>query len=429
MSRAPRGMQLSNPALNRISNHPDNLQCVDCGARAPTWASINLGVLMCIECSGAHRNLGVHITQVRSLTLDSWEASWAKCVAAIGNRCSNLYYEANLPANVKKPQPNASSDELMTYIRNKYEFKRYTAKDRTAPAELYVQGKDPWEGTTQAPIAQQPSVKSMSPSHPTGLPSSTPSKQANFLDFDSGSTPALPTQPSTSLFSNFNQSVSQTAASTPIAVAPPSDHSFTQNMWNSPAPATASPSQDLFFSSAPKTSPSNIDPFSSSTATPVIINAPSTNNLNNDPFAVFTSPSSASSFASPLVPSGVAFSASPFAAPQPTQSQTNLLFANHSSLAAPVTQNQSLLNSFNGGSSVPSSNPFQTSSQNQSNFSAFANFNSSNNFLPHQSSGFSTSSTYGGSQVTTAVITPTQPPKTTFKDASIDPFAVFANMK
>lgn len=46
--------------------------CVDCNAPNPEWASLNLGVLMCIECSGIHRNLGSHISKVRSLTLDEW---------------------------------------------------------------------------------------------------------------------------------------------------------------------------------------------------------------------------------------------------------------------------------------------------------------------------------------------------------------------
>ena len=38
----------------------------------PEWASINLGMLVCIECSGIHRNLGSHISKVRSLDLDEW---------------------------------------------------------------------------------------------------------------------------------------------------------------------------------------------------------------------------------------------------------------------------------------------------------------------------------------------------------------------
>lgn len=54
---------------NRV---PGNGFCVDCDAPGPEWASLNLGVLMCIECSGIHRNLGSHISKVRSLGLDDW---------------------------------------------------------------------------------------------------------------------------------------------------------------------------------------------------------------------------------------------------------------------------------------------------------------------------------------------------------------------
>ena len=50
-----------------FSEIPGNDTCVDCGAPGPTWASLNLGCLMCIECSGIHRNLGTHISRVRSL--------------------------------------------------------------------------------------------------------------------------------------------------------------------------------------------------------------------------------------------------------------------------------------------------------------------------------------------------------------------------
>lgn len=49
---------------------PGNRACADCGNQDAKWASINLGVVVCIECSGAHRSLGVHISKVRSLTMD-----------------------------------------------------------------------------------------------------------------------------------------------------------------------------------------------------------------------------------------------------------------------------------------------------------------------------------------------------------------------
>ncbi len=34
-----------------------NNTCADCGAPDPKWASINLGVLICLECSGCHRSM------------------------------------------------------------------------------------------------------------------------------------------------------------------------------------------------------------------------------------------------------------------------------------------------------------------------------------------------------------------------------------
>ena len=52
--------------LRELRAAPGNDHCADCGARDPDWASLNLGVLLCITCSGAHRQLGVHVSKVRS---------------------------------------------------------------------------------------------------------------------------------------------------------------------------------------------------------------------------------------------------------------------------------------------------------------------------------------------------------------------------
>eukprot|EP00965_Chrysotila_dentata_P173567 5729997-Pleurochrysis_carterae.AAC.3 len=46
--------------------------CIDCGTAHPLWASLSYGTYFCLECSGVHRSLGVHLSFVRSINMDSW---------------------------------------------------------------------------------------------------------------------------------------------------------------------------------------------------------------------------------------------------------------------------------------------------------------------------------------------------------------------
>ena len=60
--------------LKELMMRPDNRKCADCRKRDPRWASWNLGIFVCIRCSGIHRSLGVHISKVKSADLDTWTA-------------------------------------------------------------------------------------------------------------------------------------------------------------------------------------------------------------------------------------------------------------------------------------------------------------------------------------------------------------------
>ncbi|OON23360.1 putative GTP-ase activating protein, partial [Opisthorchis viverrini] len=61
--------------IQELLRDEDNKYCVDCDAKGPRWASWNIGVFLCIRCAGIHRNLGVHISKVKSVNLDTWTVS------------------------------------------------------------------------------------------------------------------------------------------------------------------------------------------------------------------------------------------------------------------------------------------------------------------------------------------------------------------
>jgi Arf-GAP/coiled-coil/ANK repeat/PH domain-containing protein len=88
-------LNVGDDVLTILREIPGNNTCAECNAPDPDWASLNLGVLMCIECSGVHRNLGVHISKVRSLTLDVkvWEPTILDLFRNLGNGYCNSVWE------------------------------------------------------------------------------------------------------------------------------------------------------------------------------------------------------------------------------------------------------------------------------------------------------------------------------------------------
>ncbi|KAJ6781217.1 hypothetical protein PWT90_09504 [Aphanocladium album] len=103
-------------------NDQGNCWCADCGSGSKVeWVSINLGIILCIECSGIHRSLGTHISKVRSLTLDirSFTVDIVELLVLIGNRVSNMIWEATLDLTTKL-SPQATREARLKFITNKY---------------------------------------------------------------------------------------------------------------------------------------------------------------------------------------------------------------------------------------------------------------------------------------------------------------------
>ncbi|GMS84763.1 hypothetical protein PENTCL1PPCAC_6938 [Pristionchus entomophagus] len=108
-----------------------NRCCGDCGEADPKWISINLGLLLCIECAGLHRSLGVHVSKVRSLTMDSFDGETQEMLAQMGNTLGNSVFLSHLPSssNHISPSPatpSCSREEREAWVRAKYVDKRFS---------------------------------------------------------------------------------------------------------------------------------------------------------------------------------------------------------------------------------------------------------------------------------------------------------------
>ncbi|KAJ2884035.1 hypothetical protein H4R27_002381 [Coemansia aciculifera] len=115
-----------------------NEYCADCGTRQPEWCSLNLGCLLCIECSGIHRSLGTHISKVRSLTLDvtSFTPVTIAMMLATGNPLNALVFERQDGSG--HPGPDSSRQMRQQHIEAKYVERRFVDREWRPVAETSV---------------------------------------------------------------------------------------------------------------------------------------------------------------------------------------------------------------------------------------------------------------------------------------------------
>lgn len=146
-----------------VLQRPGNRVCADCETRDPRWASINLGIFICETCAGIHRDLGTHISKVKSVNLDEWKTEFVDVMKAIGNNRSNAYYEKNVPEGVKYIGGSHSAggdkiDEkeakkLKVWIRAKYEEKKYAPPGVDEPRVRVARGES-LDAPAEGPVAK-----------------------------------------------------------------------------------------------------------------------------------------------------------------------------------------------------------------------------------------------------------------------------------
>ncbi|XP_053577269.1 arf-GAP with dual PH domain-containing protein 1-like [Bombina bombina] len=133
-------------SIKNLTTKKGNTMCVDCGAPDPQWACCNLGVFLCVNCSGIHRNL-LEISKVKSLTLDHWDENQLKFLETHGNDAAKAIYEAHIPEYYYRPTYKDCHVLREQWIRAKYERKEFMNKTTTTSnvikvGNLYKRGRD-----------------------------------------------------------------------------------------------------------------------------------------------------------------------------------------------------------------------------------------------------------------------------------------------
>ncbi|KAJ2947726.1 hypothetical protein O0L34_g9502 [Tuta absoluta] len=121
-------LDLQRSIIRAVRAMPGNQVCADCGStNDPTWLSTNFGIIVCIECSGSHRELGVHISRIQSLTLDRLSTSQLLIARHMGNQMFNEVMESTLHDRDKLTS-ESTMEERLRFIRDKYVYRAFAAR-------------------------------------------------------------------------------------------------------------------------------------------------------------------------------------------------------------------------------------------------------------------------------------------------------------
>uniref|UniRef100_A0A8C9ZKY7 ArfGAP with SH3 domain, ankyrin repeat and PH domain 1 n=1 Tax=Sander lucioperca TaxID=283035 RepID=A0A8C9ZKY7_SANLU len=130
---------LTKAIIEDVLRMPGNEVCCDCGAADPKWLSTNLGILTCIECSGIHREMGVHISRIQSMELDKLGTSELLLAKNVGNSSFNEIMEGNLPSPSPKPIPFSDMTVRKEFINAKYVDHKYARKTCTSASAKMIE--------------------------------------------------------------------------------------------------------------------------------------------------------------------------------------------------------------------------------------------------------------------------------------------------